>query len=158
MRARLGLLSAFCILCLSGPAVGTTAPWPATPSRTALQTPYGTLEVHGSDYVYESHLLFNGKRVQPDIHGIINITYAYRVNDTRVVLIAVDTGSTTCSVTYHWMTIHKTGYTITESFGSCSGDIRVAARGGQFVLSTPSRDKEGVIDTWIYDGQTVRRR
>lgn len=158
MRLRLSLLSAFCIVCLSQPALGMTAPWPNTPSRTALQTPYGTLEVRSSDYVYESHLLFDGKRVQPDIHGIINITYAYRVDKARVVLIAVDTGSITCPITYHWMTIRKDGYRLTEPFGSCSEDIRVATRGKQFVLSTPNLNKAGAIDTWIFDGRTVRRR
>lgn len=158
MRTRLCLLSAFCILCLSQPAIGISAPWPTTPSRTTLQTPYGTLEVRSSDYVYESHLLFDGKRVQPDIHGIVNITYAYQVGKDRVVLIAVDTGSSTCAVAYHWMTIHKGGYRITEPFGSCSEDIRVATRGQQFVLSTPNLDKAGAIDTWVFDGRTVRRR
>lgn len=158
MRIRLSFLSAFFIICLSQPALGITAPWPTTPSRTALQTPYGTLEVRSNDYVYEAHLLFDGKKVQPDIRGIINITYAYRVGETRVVLIAVDTGSTTCAVTYHWMTIRKDGYQITEPFGSCSEDIRVATRGRQFVLSTPNLHKAGVIDTWVFDGHTVRRR
>lgn len=154
----LSLLSAFCILCLSQPAVGTTAPWPNTPSRTVLDTPYGTLEVRSSDYVYESHLLLDGKPLQPDIRGIINITYAYRVNQTRVVLIAVNTGSSTCAVTYRWVTIRKDGYKVTEPFGSCSEDIRVATHGNQFMLSTPNQEKAGTVDTWIYDGHTVRRR
>lgn len=158
MRTRLCLLSAFCILSLSQPAVGTSAPWPDTPSRTALQTPYGMLEVHNSDYVYESYLLLDGKRVQPDIRGIINITYAYRMDDARVVLIAVDIGNSACAISYHWMTIRKNGYRVTAPFGSCSEDIRVANRGSQFTLSTPNPDKAGVIDTWVYDGRTVRRR
>lgn len=158
MRTRLCLLSAFSVLCLSRPAVGTTAPWPETPSRTALETPYGTLEVRNSDYVYESHLLLDGKKIEPDIHGIINITYAYRMDDARVVLIAVNTGSSTCTVSYHWMTIRKNGYQITAPFGSCSEDIRVANRGSKFTLITPNPDKAGVLDTWIYDGRTVRRR
>lgn len=158
MRIRLGLLSVFCVLCLSQPAIGTTAPWPDTPSRTTLQTPYGMLEVSSNDYVYESQLLFDGKRVQPDIRGIINITYAYRVDKARVVLIAVDTGNNTCPITYHWMTIRQDGYQLTEPFGSCSEDIRVATRGKQFVLSTPNPNKAGAIDTWVFDGRTVRRR
>lgn len=158
MRTRLNLLTAFCILCLSRPAIGTTAPWPATPSRTTLQTPYGVLEVRSSDYVYESHLLFDGKKVQPEISGIVNITYAYQVGKTRVALIAVDTGSSTCAVTYHWMTIRKAGYRITKPFGSCSEDIRVTTQGKQFVLSTPNLNKVGAIDTWVFDGRTVRRR
>lgn len=158
MRTRLGLISAFCILCLSHPALGTTAPWPTPPSRTALLTPYGTLEVSHSDYVYESHLLFDGKHVQPDIHGIINITYAYQVDKARVVLITVDSGDTSCSITYRWMTIHKDGYRITEPFGSCSQEIRIATRGKQFVLSTPNLEKAGAIDTWVFDGLTVHRR
>lgn len=158
MRIRQCLLSAFCILCLSQSAIGTTAPWPTTPLRTVLHTPYGTLEVDNSDYIYESHLLFNGERVRPDIRGLINITYAYRVDQTRVVLIAVDTGSTACIVSYHWMTITKDGYHLTEPFGSCSEEIRIATRGKQFVLSTPNMNKAGVIDTWIFDGRTVRRR
>lgn len=158
MRTRLSLLFAFCILCLSQPAIGTTVDWPPTPSRTALLTPYGMLEVRSSDYVYESRLLFNGQMVEPHIHGVINITYAYRVDKARVILIAVDSGNTTCPMSYHWITINKGGYQLTEPFGSCSKDIRITTRGKRFVLSTPNPNDAGAIDTWVFDGRTVRRR
>ncbi|MBV6271475.1 hypothetical protein KVP09_00885 [Alcaligenaceae bacterium CGII-47] len=156
MRTRLSLLFVFCFLCQ--PVTGTTTPWPATPSHTSLQTPYGVLEVHGSDYVYESYLLFNGKRLEPDIQGIINITYAYQVGKARVILIAVDTGDSTCAISYRWMTIRQDGYRLTAPFGSCSASIRVTIHGKQFVLNTPNPDKVNAIDTWIFDGRTVRRR
>jgi hypothetical protein len=139
-------------------AAATTTPWPTPPSLTRLETPFGTLEVRETGYVYESYLTFDGKKVEPDISGLINITYAYRLNEARVVLIAVNSGSPACLVTYRWMTIRKGGYTLTEPFGSCSQDISVVTRGDRFVLRTPNKDKAGAIDTWVYDGHSVHRR
>ncbi|MDN5842147.1 MAG: hypothetical protein L0H54_01700 [Alcaligenaceae bacterium] len=157
MRAFLCSL-ALCIGCAVNPAAADSAPWPAVPSRTVLQTPYGTLSVLSNEYIYESRLTFEGKLVEPRISGIINITYVYKIADSQAVLIAVSTGSKTCEITYYWIRIDSKGYQVSEPFGSCSSEIRVDTEGAQLVLSTPSIDGADKIDTWVYDGHTVRRR
>lgn len=146
------------IWCVSLPVAANSAPWPAVPSRTVLQTPYGTLGVRSNEYIYESRLMFRGQPVEPRISGIINITYAYKIADSQAVLIAVDTGSISCEITYYWIRINSKGYHVSEPFGSCSPEIRVDTEGTQLVLSTPSTERADKIDMWVYDGHTVRRR
>lgn len=157
MRVFLCVL-ALCIWCAGVHAAEDSAPWPAVPSSTVLQTPYGTLSVHNNEYIYESYLMFDGKPVEPRISGIINITYDYRIADSRAILITVGTGNTDCEVTYYWIRINQRGYRVSEPFGSCSSEIRVETEGTRLVLSTPSPEDAGKIDAWVYDGHTVRRR
>lgn len=153
-----GTVLAVCMLAGTGAAQGAETIWPVPPSRLSLDTPYGTLSVETSGYVYESVLLFNKKIVEPKIEGIINITYAFATPKSQVALVSVNKGSYECPVTYYWVTVKKTGYVVSPSFGSCSKQIKVFATERDFTMETPNAAKPDEIDVYTYNGKTIRRR
>lgn len=152
------LLSVMMCIPLPVPANAQPAQWPAAPALQALSTPYGELSVRHSGYVYDSRLVLDGDEIEPTVRGIIGISYAYRVGKRNMVLISVDEGDSACPVHYHWLSLGKNGYTLSEAFGSCSDKIRVSTRRGKLLLQTPSNQDSDKIDVWAYDGQRVRRQ
>lgn len=157
MRLVSGLL---CLAALQTPAAAQAAPaieWPVTPAYTSLETPYGNLVIQASDYVYGATLFFDGKPTQPDIKGILNISYAYVVGKRRQILVSQDQGQTDCPVVYYWVTVDAKGYRITGPFGSCSPQIRVSTHGTSLRLETPDRLRPDKLDIWEFDGQKVRK-
>jgi len=159
MRFIAGLLSIVVLWAGLAPTRAETVDaWPIPPSRTVLASPYGTLSVRDSAYVYESTLMLDGAEVDPLVKGLITISYAYRMKNRSIALISVDTGDTSCPIRYHWIALRKSDYRMTEAFGSCSPKIRVAAHGHTLVLETPNADDPDKIDRWSYDGRSVKRR
>ncbi|WP_245153673.1 hypothetical protein [Allopusillimonas ginsengisoli] len=147
------------VLLLSGGSSLASSPptWPVSPSRMELSTPYGTLHVNASEYVYESRLFIDNTEVTPAIRGILNITYAFKRPKALVALVSIDNGSSDCPVVYRWIILDKAGYTVSPEFGSCSENIKVSATGQLLTLRTPSSQKPDKIDIYTYDGKTVRR-
>lgn len=143
-------------LVAAGTAQGAEMIWPVAPSRLSLDTPYGTLSVKESGYVYESFLLFDDKPVQPRIEGIVNITYAFATPTSQVALVSVNKGSYQCPFTYRWITVDEKGYTVSPSFGSCSKQIKVFATGRKLTMETPSAQKPDEVDVYVYDGKTIQ--
>jgi hypothetical protein len=152
----LSTIVALCVMAAAGTARGAEMIWPVPPSRLSLDTPYGTLSVKASDYVYESVLLFDDKPVDPKIEGIVNITYAFATPTSQVALVSVNKGSYECPVTYRWITIDKDGYTVSPSFGSCSKQIKVFVTGRKLTMETPDAQKPDEVDVYVYDGKTIQ--
>ncbi|CAM5213955.1 hypothetical protein CDEF62S_04461 [Castellaniella defragrans] len=157
MRSTLGLI---CLAALGTlPAFGATPYyWPATPKRTALETPYGTLDIRASDYVYGATLTFNHTPTIPRLQGILNIPYAYDVGRKQMALVSEDKGIPDCPVTYYWVVISEQGYRLSAPFGSCSADIRLTVHGTLLSMETPSRDDKTRLDIWTFNGQKIRKR
>lgn len=159
MRYIAGLLFSIALWSVLAPAQAEPEdPWPLAPALKALETPYGTLSVRDSSYVYESVLALDGQEIEPPIQGLISISYAYKVGPRSVVLISVDSGDPECAVRYHWIALSKSGYQVTEAFGSCSPKIRVEVQGQTLVLETPDADAPDRIDRWSYNGRSVKKR
>jgi hypothetical protein len=159
ISARLRLaLSVSLLASLSPAAWAAQAPWPVPPSRLNLSTPFGTLSVKNSEYVYESTLMLNNAEVSPKIEGIVNITYAFSMPKSQAALISVNNGSYQCPIAYRWVILRNSGYTVSPQFGSCSPQIRVSVRGHQFTLQTPSNQEPNKIDVFVYDGRSIRHR
>lgn len=131
--------------------------WPVSPSRMELNTPYGRLHVDTSEYIYDSRLFVDGTEVNPAVRGILNITYAFERPKAQIALISIDNGNNACPVVYRWITLTRTGYTVSPEFGSCSDNISVSATGKFLTLKTPSSQKPDRIDIYTYDGKQVRR-
>lgn len=144
-------------LFLSGVSAAS-ASWPATPSRLALDTPYGTLQVSDNEYIYESTLRFNDAEVAPAVQGMLNIPYAFSLPSSQIALVSINNGSKECPVSYRWVTLKEKGYTLSPAFGSCSDQIKVSVQGNSFVVHTPSDQKPDKIDVYAYDGKTIRKR
>lgn len=156
MRAFNTILSIAFVLAHAGPALATdAASWPAAPSRLALETPYGNLQVSASDYVYESYLLLDNQPIEPQVKGLLNIPYAFSSTDFHIALISIDTGDKACPFHYKWITLDNNGYTVTPRFGSCSDKIRVDADKNGFLLLTPSVEQPDMLDRYQYDGETI---
>lgn len=151
------LMGACMLLAYSHGTSAAQTEWPVSPSRLVLPTPFGTLRVKTTDYIYESHLLLNGKEIKPRMVGLLNIPYAFSMPGKLSALISVNTGSSTCPVQYRWVTLRKDGYKVSSPFGSCSTDIKVSAIGRRFELATPSNVRPDKIDVYIYDGSTIRQ-
>ncbi|MCC2597475.1 hypothetical protein LKR43_14140 [Pusillimonas sp. MFBS29] len=134
------------------------ATWPVSPSRLHLSTPFGTLNVAPSEYVYESRLRVDAVDVEPAIKGMLNITYAFRTPKAQIALVSINDGNNTCPISYRWVVLHASGYDLSSEFGSCSDQIQVAAKGPLLTLSTPSNEVPGKIDVYTYDGKTIKRR
>lgn len=66
--------------------------WPQPPSQLSLDSPYGTLQVSQSDYVYEAQLQLDSQIIAPELKGLINIPYAFRQSNNQTALISVDNG------------------------------------------------------------------
>lgn len=157
MRFTLGLL---CLAVLGSLPAAWAAPedWPDSPKRTTLETPYGTLAIHASDYLYGAKLTFDGAPTTPPLQGILNIPYAYVVGSKQMALVSEDKGQADCPISYYWVVITQRGYKITPPFGSCSADIRLTTRGTQLRMETPNREHAEETDIWEFDGQKVRKR
>ncbi|TCT02767.1 hypothetical protein EDC26_11742 [Paralcaligenes ureilyticus] len=151
-----------CIIFLTcaRPVLATEATWPVPPSRLSLPTPYGTLDIKTSGYIYESHLTLDGVDLEPKIEGLLNITYAFSISKAKafMALVSIGTGNNACPVSYRWVTIHKGGYKVSPAFGSCSNQIRVSARGRIFTLATPNSQKPDKTDIYVYDGKSIKHR
>lgn len=132
--------------------------WPQPPSQLSLETPYGKLQVSQSEYIYEAQLLLGANVIAPELKGMINIPYAFKQNTGQTALISVDTGLGNCPISYHWITVAASGYTLSPSFGSCSAQIRVRHQGQTLIMETPNRDDPGHIDEYRYDGRKVSLR
>lgn len=152
------LLAAGTLLAWCQGAAASPAEWPVSPSRLVLPSPYGTLQVKTTDYIYESHLLLDGKEVQPHMVGLLNIPYAFTLPGKLSALISVNTGSSLCPVQYRWVTLYKGGYKVSPLFGSCSSQIKVSAIGHRFELATPSKVAPDKIDVYVYDGRKIKQR
>jgi hypothetical protein len=141
------------------PAAVCAAPeqWPESPHRTVLETPYGTLAVRPSDYLYSATLTFNHTPTTPRMQGILNIPYAYVVGRRQMALVSLDSGQTSCPIRFYWVVISERGYHITEPFGSCSSDIRMSAKGRLLRMETPDPADPGKLDIWEFDGRKIRR-
>lgn len=136
----------------------TPATWPVSPSRLHLSTPFGTLNIASSEYVYESRLRVDTVDVEPAITGILNITYAFRTPKAQIALISINDGNNVCPISYRWVVLHKSGYSLSPEFGSCSEQIQVSAQGPLLTLRTPSHKAPGKIDVYTYDGKSIKHR
>ncbi|MBV6307300.1 hypothetical protein KVP10_20615 [Candidimonas humi] len=152
------LLATGALLAWCQSTVASPAEWPVSPSRLVLSSSYGTLRVKTTDYIYESHLLLDGKEVQPNMVGLLNIPYAFALPGKLSALISVNTGSSLCPVQYRWVTLYKGGYNVSKPFGSCSSQIRVSAIGRRFELATPSNVTPNKVDVYVYDGRNIKQR
>jgi hypothetical protein len=135
----------------------TEATWPLLPKLIELPTPYGTLAVSESEYVYEARLKLDGKEIEPGIVGMLNISYAFSMPQAQAALIVINRGNDSCPVSYRWIVLKPDGYNVTPEFGSCSERIRVTADSARLTVQTPSRDGPGLLDVYVYDGKTVKR-
>lgn len=158
MRTSLNHFVAVLMLTLSSTALAIEASqWPTAPSRLSLNTPYGDLHVSPSDYVYESRLMLDDHEIQPLVKGLLNIPYAFSSTDFHVALVSIDSGEQICPVSYKWVMLNTKGYSATPRFGSCSELIRVSAQGTTFTVVTPSEEDPDALDSYIYDGETVKK-
>lgn len=132
--------------------------WPSAPKIIELPTAYGTLAVGESEYVYEAQLRLNGTELEPQIRGMLNISYAFSMPESEVALVSISKGSEVCPVSYRWVILKADGYKISPEFGSCSDRIKVSADTLSLTLQTPSRDAPGALDVYVYDGDTVKRK
>lgn len=143
-------------LATAGSAFATeTSEWPAPPSRLTLDTPYGALHVSSSDYVYESRLMLDDHEIQPKVEGLLNIPHAFSSPDFHIALVSIDTGEQICPVSYAWVMLEESGYSVTPPFGSCSDKIRVSTEGATFSVQTPNAEDPSKIDRYTYDGKSI---
>lgn len=132
--------------------------WPVAPKLIELPTPYGTLAVGESEYIYEAKLKLNGSLVEPQISGMLNISYAFSMPDTQAALVTISKGNESCPVSYRWVLLKADSYQVSPEFGSCSEHIKVSADSRKLTVQTPSREAPGDLDVYEYDGKTVKRR
>jgi len=152
---RFALLSLVILLGNPG-ASAASVNWPPLPSRLKLETPFGTLGIHTSEYVYESRLHIDDIDIDPPIKGLLNITYAFSLPKSQIALISVSDGNNDCPVSYRWVVLEKDGYKVSPAFGSCSTQVKVSVRSGAFKLETPNSKKPDKIDVYVYDGKTIK--
>lgn len=147
------------LLLVCGPALAAPeSSWPTAPKLIELPTPYGTLAVGESEYVYEARLQLDGALIEPPISGMLNISYAFSMPESQVALVAISKGNEACPVSYRWVVLSAQGYKISPEFGSCSEHIRVTADSRRLTVQTPSQDSPGELDVYVYDGETVKRQ
>jgi hypothetical protein len=123
-----------------------------------LATPYGTLNVATSEYIYESQLRIDDVNVSPAIRGILNITYAFNMAKAQVALVSINNGNNQCPIVYRWVVLQKSGYKVSPEFGSCTDQIKVSAKGRVLTMQTPNTQKPDKIDIYTYDGKTLKQR
>jgi hypothetical protein len=138
--------------------LASAATWPVSPSRLHLATPYGTLNVATSEYIYESQLRIDDVNVSPAIRGILNITYAFNMAKAQVALVSINNGNNQCPIVYRWVVLQKSGYKVSPEFGSCTDQIKVSAKGRVLTMQTPNTQKPDKIDIYTYDGKTLKQR
>ena len=146
-------------MALTGAGLSSSAQaiWPETPSRLDFATPYGTLGIKSSGYIYESRLVINDQEIEPAVVGLLNITYAYKLRHAQAALVSINNGNELCPVSYRWVLLNKGGYKVSPAFGSCSDQIRVKAAGTRFTMLTPNSQKPDKIDVYVYDGKTIKQ-
>ncbi|HLU80207.1 MAG TPA: hypothetical protein VKZ52_11670 [Burkholderiaceae bacterium] len=149
--------AAVSLLLACGPALAVPQEnWPVAPKLTELATPYGTLAVSESEYVYEARLKLDDTEIDPPIVGMLSISYAFELPDRQAALVAINSGNDSCPVSYRWVVLRAEGYQVSPAFGSCSEQIQVSADGRTLTLKTPSRTSPGRVDTYVFDGKTVK--
>ena len=134
------------------------AQWPEPPSAVTFESPYGTLTVETSEYVYESELYLNNKPVQPTLQGLLDISYIYDLKQAHAVLVSVSDGNPKCAVRYHWVVLKPNGYSVSPAFGSCSELIKVSSKGKRLIVATPSAQNPSEIDVYIYYDNHIEKR
>ena len=132
------------------------ANWPVPPKLIELPTPYGTLAVGDSEYVYESKLKLDDTLLEPTISGMLNIHYAFSMPDAQAALVSISRGNDSCPVSYRWVILRADGYTISPEFGSCSEHIRVSADSRKLTLQTPNPESPDTMDIYVFDGTSVK--
>lgn len=153
---RRNILASLLLAC--GPALAANQEsWPVAPMHFELPTPYGTLAVGESEYLYEARLKLNGVVLDPPISGMLNISYAFSMADRQAALVVISQGNEACPITYRWVVLKADGYQVSPEFGSCSEHIKVSADSRALTLQTPSRESPGKVDTYVYDGTVVTR-
>src|SRR5690606_24407777 len=151
-------ITALCSLLVFGGVAQATgdAAWPTQPKLMQLPTPYGTLEVSDSDYIYESRLKLDGVELEPLVKGRLHISYAFELPDRQAALVAISQGNDTCPVSYRWVVVKAGSYQLSPAFGSCSEKIRVSANAKFLTLLTPNRDAPEHTDVYVYDGKAIK--
>lgn len=152
-----GMFAALLLVCAPALAAPETS-WPIAPKHLELPTPYGTLAVGVSEYIYEARLQLNGTQIEPPISGMLNISYAFSMPDAQAALVSISKGNDACPVSYRWVVLNAKGYKVSPEFGSCSEQIKVSANSRRLTLHTPSREAPGKLDVYVYDGKTVTRK
>ena len=140
-------------------AVSHAAPeanWPPPPQYSELPTPYGTLAVGPSEYIYEARLVLDGARLEPEIKGLLSILYAFSMPQSQAALVSISKGNESCPVSYRWVILKQDGYTVSPEFGSCSEQIRVSADSRKLTLHTPNPESEDLLDVYVYDGTSIK--
>src|SRR5690606_23718660 len=118
---------------------------------------YGRLAVGEGAYVYEAYLQLDGIQVEPQVSGMLNISYAFSMPQAQAALIVINKGYDACPVTYRWVVLRAGSYKISPEFGSCTEHIRVSADSTRLTVQTPSLENPGALDVYVYDGKTVKR-
>jgi hypothetical protein len=129
--------------------------WPTLPSLLELDTDYGHLNVKNSEYIYDSQLLWDGLELDPNLRGLLNITYAFKLPQSVAVLVSINDGSSVCPIHFRWVILKKEDATISPEFGSCSDRIKVSATLRTLTLRTPNPTKPDKIDVYVYDGKKI---
>ena len=149
----------FALLVFCGAANAMTEEaWPTAPQLMELPTPYGTLEISESDYIYESRLKIDGEELDPPVKGRLYISFAFELPDRQAALVAISQGNDICPVSYRWVVVRANGREVSPAFGSCSERIRVSADAKHLTLHTPNRESPEKIDEYVYDGKTIKQR
>ncbi|NLC37284.1 MAG: hypothetical protein GX772_12775 [Alcaligenaceae bacterium] len=147
------------LLLVCGPAhASADENWPTTPKFIELSTPYGTLTVSESEYVYEAQLKLDGGQIDPPISGMLSLNYSFEMPDRQATLISISSGNNACPIMYRWMVMRADSYSISPAFGSCSEQIRVSADAKTLTLQTPNQESPEKIDTYVYDGKNLQVR
>lgn len=131
------------------------ASWPAVPSLLILPSEYGTLHIALNEYVHESTLQIDSRPTQPEIRGLLNITYAFQMPDAQAALVSINRGNDACPFSYRWVLLRRGSHLISPEFGSCSEKIRVSAEGKTLNIETPNRVDAAKIDVYSYDGDST---
>lgn len=151
------LFVSFLLMCGAASATAENN-WHAASRLIELPTPYGTLAVGDSEYIYEARLQLDGIEVKPSVSGLLSIDYAFSMPDSQVALVAIAQGNDACPVSYRWVILKADGYRVSPEFGSCSEQIRVNANTRQLTVQTPSLESPGNLDIYVYDGESVKKR
>lgn len=154
-----GYKAAAALLLVCGSAhVAAAENWPTAPQLIELSTPYGTLAVSESEYIYEAQLQLDGKQMEPPISGKLGLHYSFEMPDRQATLVSISLGNDTCPVVYRWVIMRADSYSVSPPFGSCSERIRVSADTKKLTLQTPNQESPEKIDTYVYDGKKLRVR
>src|SRR5690606_12024572 len=126
--------------------------WPTAPSMLVLTSDYGTLHVDLNEYIYESILRIDNQPTNPEIRGLLNITYAFKMPNAQAALVSINRGNTACPISYRWVLLQQGKHRVSPEFVSCSEKIRVSIQGRKLNIETPNRTDPAKIDVYAYDG------